>query len=160
MYSAGRHSPWQGKIPEADGSKRASPDPWLRRWRSRVSAGLEPEGGHLVLLVTDLQREVMQGEAKDGPRRRVAGSAVRYWYVAVPPHEHRRCVDEVIRQLRRRAEAVLFLVEGCSAALSVLEIFFFLYIFLAGYSVSATSLRMSPIYDFLGMSRFEPRVLP
>jgi hypothetical protein len=35
----------------------------------------------------------------------------------------------------------------------------FLYIFLAGKSVLATSLLMSPIYDFWGMSEFELRVL-
>jgi hypothetical protein len=32
-----------GKIPEADGSVRAAPDPGLRRRRSGVGAGLEPE---------------------------------------------------------------------------------------------------------------------
>jgi len=41
--------------------------------------------------------------------------------VAVPPDEHRRCAGQVIGQLRRQAAVVLCLVEGCSAALSVLE---------------------------------------
>jgi hypothetical protein len=31
-------------------------------------------------------------------------------YVAVSPHEHCRCAGEVVRQLRRRAAAVLCLV--------------------------------------------------
>jgi hypothetical protein len=101
MYPAGRRGPWQ-KILEADGGGRAAPDPGLCRWRGRVGAGFEPEGGHLVLLVADAQREVMQGAAKDGVGA-VIGRLERR-YVAVPPHEHRWCVGEVIRQLQRRSE--------------------------------------------------------
>jgi hypothetical protein len=66
MYPAGRCGPWRGKVPEVDGSGRAAPDPGLRGRRCRVSAGLETEGGHLVLPVADAQREVVQGAAKDG----------------------------------------------------------------------------------------------
>ncbi len=66
VYPVGCHGPWWGKIPEADGGGRAAPDPGLRRRRIRVRAGLESEGGHLVLLVADAQREVVQGAANDG----------------------------------------------------------------------------------------------
>ncbi len=95
MYPAGRRGPWQGNFPEVDSGGQAAPDPGLRRWHGRVGAGFEPEGGHLVLLVADAQREVMQGAAKDG-----VGAVVEWLerrYVAVPPHEHRRCAGEVIR---------------------------------------------------------------
>ncbi len=68
---------------DADG--RAAPYPGLRGWCGRVRAGFEPEGRHLVLLVTDAQREVMQGEVKDG-----VGAVIERWHVAIPPHEHRR----------------------------------------------------------------------
>jgi hypothetical protein len=66
MYPTGRRGPRRGKIPKADGGGRAATDPGLRRWRGRLGAGFEPEGGHLVLLVANAQREVMQGAAKDG----------------------------------------------------------------------------------------------
>jgi hypothetical protein len=66
MYTAGRRGSWRGKIPEADGGGRAAPDPGLRGLCCRVGAGLESEGGHLVLPVADAQHEVMQGAAKDG----------------------------------------------------------------------------------------------
>ncbi len=102
MYPAARHGPWR-KIPETDGGGQAAPDPGLQRWRGRVGAVFEPEGGHLVLLVADAQREVMQGAAKDGVGA-VIGRLERQ-YVAVPPHEHRRCAVEVIRQLRWRSES-------------------------------------------------------
>ncbi len=108
-----------GKIPEADGSGWAAPDPWLRGWRCRVGAGFESEGGDLVLLVANAQREGMQGAAKDGIGAIVKRLERRF--VAVPPHEHRQCAGEVIKKLRRRAATVLCLVEVCSAALSVLE---------------------------------------
>ncbi len=42
--------PLVGKIPEADGGGWAAPDPGLRRRRCRIGAGLESDGGHLVLL--------------------------------------------------------------------------------------------------------------
>jgi hypothetical protein len=89
----------RGKIPEAYGRGRAAPDPGLRRWRFRVGAGFESEGGCLVLLVADAQRKVMQGAANDG-----VGAVIQWLeqrYVAIPPHEHHRCVGEVIGQLRR-----------------------------------------------------------
>ncbi len=72
-----------------------------------------------VLLVANAQLEVMQGAANDD-----VGAVIKRLerrYVAVTPHEHRRCVGEVVGQLRRRAAAVLCLVEVCAAALSVLE---------------------------------------
>jgi hypothetical protein len=88
--------------------------PWTlgcTRRRCGVGAGLESEGGHLVLLVADVQRELLQGAANDSvwtvvhrPERR---------YVSVPPHEHHRCAGEVVGQLRRRAAAVLCLVAVC-----------------------------------------------
>jgi hypothetical protein len=62
---------------------------------------------------------VMQGAVKDSVGAVVERLERRC--VAVPPHKHHRCVGEVIRQLRRRAAAVLFTVEGGSVALSVLE---------------------------------------
>ncbi len=69
MYPVCRRSSWPGKILEADTGGQASSDPGLRRWRGRVSAGLEPEGGHLVFLVVErLERRC----------------------VAVPPNKHRR----------------------------------------------------------------------
>ncbi len=99
MYPAGRCGPWREKIPEADGGGQAAPDPGLRRRCSGVGAGFEPEDGHLVLLFTDTQREMMQGAAKDG-----VGAIVEWlkrWYVAVPPHVNRRCAGEVVGQAQR-----------------------------------------------------------
>ncbi len=58
--------PWRGKVPEAHGGGQAAPDPGLRGRRCKVGAGLESEGGHLVLPVGDAQREVVQGAAKNG----------------------------------------------------------------------------------------------
>ncbi len=80
----------RGKIPQADGGRRAAPDPGLRRWHSGVGAGFEPEGGHLVLIVADVQHEMVQGAAKDGIGAIV--EQLKRRCVAVPPHEHRRCV--------------------------------------------------------------------
>jgi hypothetical protein len=87
MYPAGRRGPWRGKIREVDSSGRAAPDPGLRRRRCRDGAGLESEGRHLVLLVVDAQREVVQGASND-----CLGAIVQQLerrYVAVLPHEHR-----------------------------------------------------------------------
>ncbi len=119
VYPVDRHSPWWGKIPEADGGKQAAPDPGLRRRRCGVGAGLESEGGHLVLLVADAQHEVVQGAENDSVWAVV--HLLERRYVSVPPHEHRRCAGEIVGQLRRRAAAVLCLVAVCSAALSDLE---------------------------------------
>jgi hypothetical protein len=77
-----------------------TPDPGLHRRRCKVGAGFESEGGHLVLLVADVQREVMQGAANDGVGAIV--QRLERQYVVVPPHEHRRCAGEVIGQLRRQ----------------------------------------------------------
>jgi hypothetical protein len=110
-----------GKIPEADGGGRAALDPGLRRKRCRVGARLESEGKHLVLLVANVQREVMQGAANDG-----VGAVVKQLerrYVAVPPP------NTVGVRARSSGSCggscwvavVLCLVEVCSAALSVLE---------------------------------------
>ncbi len=89
------------------GSRRrraGAPDPWLHGRHSRVGAGLESEGRHLVLLVADAQREVMQGATNDG-----VGAVIKQlerWYMAVPPHKHCHCAGEVIRQLQRRRYCV------------------------------------------------------
>jgi hypothetical protein len=117
VYPVSRHGPGGQEISEADGRGRAAPDPGKRGWRCRIGAGLESEGRHLVHLVVDAQREVVQGAANDG-----VGAVVQRlerWYVPFPPHEHRRCEGEVVGKLR--AAAVLCLVAECSAALSVLE---------------------------------------
>ncbi len=93
----GPPQPLAGENP-GSGRRRAVPDPGLRGRRCRVSAGLESEGRHLVLLVTDGQREVMQRAVNDG-----IGAVIKRLerrYMAVPPHEHRRCAGEVIGQLR------------------------------------------------------------
>jgi hypothetical protein len=119
VYPAGRRGPWWGKIPEADGDGRAAPDPGLRRRCCGVGAGLESEGGHLVLLVADAQSKVVQGAANDSVWAVVHRLERRY--VSVPPHEHSRCAGDIVGQLRRRAAVVLCLVAVCSAALSVLE---------------------------------------
>jgi hypothetical protein len=92
---ASSRSPWRAKIPEADGGRRAASDPGLRRRRSGVGAGFEPEGGHLVLLVADAQSEMVQGGAKDG-----VGAIVER---LKPPHKHRRCAGQVVGQLRRQS---------------------------------------------------------
>jgi len=67
----GRNVPGRLPLPlagENPGSRRqwAAPDPGLHRWCGRFGAGFELEGGHLVLLVANAQREVMQGAAKGG----------------------------------------------------------------------------------------------
>jgi hypothetical protein len=90
-----------GKILEADGGGRAAPDPGLHGRRCGVGAGLESEGGHLVLLVADAQREVVQGAAKDGVGAVVQRLERRY--VSVMPHKHHRSAGEVGRQLPRRS---------------------------------------------------------
>ncbi len=119
MYPAGRRGAWWGKIPKADDGGWAAPDPGLRRRRGGVSAGFESEGGHLVLLVANAQREMMHEAAKDGIGAVV--ERLKRRYVAFLPHEHSRCMGQVVGQLQRRAAAVLCLVEGCLPALSVLE---------------------------------------
>ena len=88
MYPAGHCGSWREKISEADGGGRATPDPGLRGRRSGVGEGFEPEGGHLVLLVADAQREVVQGAVKNGVGAVIKG--LKWRYVAVPPHEHCR----------------------------------------------------------------------
>ncbi len=101
VYPAGHRGHWRGKIPEADGGGRAAPDPGLRGRRCRVGAGLESEGGHLVLPVADAQREVVQGTVKDG-----VGAVIQRlerWYMSVPPYKHRRNAGEVCGQLWRRS---------------------------------------------------------
>jgi hypothetical protein len=100
LVAAGRSVPGgpPQKILEADGGGQAAPDPGYRGWRCKISAGLESEGRHLVLLVTDAQREVVQGAANDS-----VGTAVQQLkqrYMAVQPHEHCRCADQVVGKLR------------------------------------------------------------
>jgi hypothetical protein len=58
--------PWCPAGGKAGGSGRATPGPGLRMRRCGVSAGLQPESVHLVLLVTNAQSEMVQGSAKDG----------------------------------------------------------------------------------------------
>ncbi len=65
-----------------------------------VRAWFESEGGNLVHLVADAQREVVKGAANDGVGAVVQRLERRY--VAVLPHEHCRCAGEVVGQLRRR----------------------------------------------------------
>ncbi len=100
VYPVSGRGPWRGKIPEADGGGRAALDPSKRGHRCRISAGLETEGRNLVLLVADAQREVVQGAANDGIGAIIQQLERRY--VAVPPHEHRQCTGEIIRQQRQR----------------------------------------------------------
>ncbi len=119
VYPAGCHGPRQWEIAEADSRGRAAPDPGQRGRRCRIRAGLESEGRHLILLVADAQREVVQGAANDGVGAIV--QQLEWRYVAIPPHEYCRCVGEVIGKLRRRPVAMLCLVAECSAVLSVLE---------------------------------------
>ncbi len=99
VYPAGHRGHWRGKITEADGGGRAAPDPGLRGRRCRVGAGLEPEGGHLVLPVADEQREVVQGTVKDGVGAVIQRLERRY--MSVPPYKHLRNAGEVGGQLRR-----------------------------------------------------------
>ncbi len=100
VYLAGHRGPRRQEISEADGGGRAAPDPRKRRRRCTIGAGLESEDRHLVLLVADAQRELVQGAANDGVGAIVQRLERRY--VAVPPHEHCRCAGEVIGKLRRR----------------------------------------------------------
>ncbi len=100
MYPAGRSGPWRGEIPEADCHGLEAPVTGLRRRCSGDGAGFEPEDGHLVLLVADAQREVVQGASKDG-----VGAVVEWLkqrYVALPPYEHHQCAGQVVRQLQQR----------------------------------------------------------
>ncbi len=100
VYPAGRSGPRRQEIPEADGGGRAAPDHGYRGRPYRIRAGFESEGRHLVHLVADPQRELVQGAAND-----CVGAVVQRLerrYVAVPPHEHCRCAGEVVGQLRRR----------------------------------------------------------
>ncbi len=100
MHPAGRHDPGRREIPEADGRVRAASDPGKCGRRCKIRAGLESGGRHFVHLVTNAQREVVQGAANDGVGAVVQRLERRY--VPVPPHEHRRCAGEVFGKLRRR----------------------------------------------------------
>jgi hypothetical protein len=53
--------PASQKILKVDCGVRAAHGPGLRRRRCGVGAGLQPKGGHLVLLVADAQGEMVQG---------------------------------------------------------------------------------------------------
>jgi hypothetical protein len=104
LAAVGRSAPGGAPLSQAgenpgSGLRRAgSPRPWAAKAALWVGAGFESEGRHLVLLIADAQREVMQGVANDGIGA-VTGAAVR----AVPPHKHRGCAGEVIRQLQQSA---------------------------------------------------------
>jgi hypothetical protein len=92
-----------GGNPRSGRKQAGAPDPGLHGRCCRVGAGLESEGRHLVLLVANAQREVMQGAANNG-----VGAVIKQLerrYMAVPPHKHRQCVGEVIRQLQWRPAA-------------------------------------------------------
>jgi hypothetical protein len=65
MYPACHRGARWGKIPEADGG-RTAPGPGLRGWCCGVTAGLQPKCRQLVLFVTNLQGEVVQGAPQDG----------------------------------------------------------------------------------------------
>ncbi len=97
MYTAGRHSP-----PAAGSVRRRAggPEPWAAPAALQDPCWFESEGGHLVHLVADAQREVVEGAAVDGVGTVLQRLERRY--VAVPPHEHHRCTGEVIGQPRRR----------------------------------------------------------
>ena len=100
VYPAGCRSSRRREVPEAYGGGRAAPNPGQRRRRCRIRAWLESEGRHLVHLVADAQREVVEGAADDG-----VGTVVQRLerlHVAVPPHEHHRCAGEVVGQPRQR----------------------------------------------------------
>jgi hypothetical protein len=76
--------------------RRAAPNPGQRQGRCRIRAWFESECRHLVHLVADAQREVVD----DG-----VGTVVQRLerqHVAVPPHEHHRCAGEVVGQPGRR----------------------------------------------------------
>jgi hypothetical protein len=88
------------KILEADGGGRAAPDPGYRGRRCRIGAGLEWEGRHLVLLVAKAQREVVPGAANDSVGTVV--QRLKRRYMAIQPHEHCQCANEVVGKLRRR----------------------------------------------------------
>ncbi len=92
--------------------RAGGPEPWAAPQRCRVRAWFESEGRPLVHLVADAQREVVKGAADNSVGTVVQGLERRY--VAVPPHEHCRCVGG-------RVAAVLCLVAVCLAALNVLE---------------------------------------
>ncbi len=98
MYPAGRRGPRRQEVPEAYGGGRAAPNPGQRGRRCRIRAWFESEGGNLVHLVADAQREIVKGAADDV----AIVQRLERRYVAVPPHEHRRCAGEVVRQPRRR----------------------------------------------------------
>jgi hypothetical protein len=93
--------PLAGENPGSRRKGRAAPDPGLRRRRCRVNAGLESEGGPLVLLVADAQREVVQRAAKDCVWAVVQRLERRY--MSVPPHKHCQSAGEVVGQLRQRS---------------------------------------------------------
>ncbi len=88
------------KILEADDGGQAAPDPGYCGRHCRIGAGLESEGRHLVLLVADEQCEVVQGAGNDSVGTVVKRLEQRY--MAVQPHKHCRCADEVIGKLRRQ----------------------------------------------------------
>jgi hypothetical protein len=107
VYPAGRHGVQRGKIPTADSSGRATPGPGLRRRHCGVSAGLQPESVHLVLLVTSAQSEMVQGSAKDG-----VGAVVEWWDMSVPPDEHCQRAGQGVWQLRQRLPGHGFVVSS------------------------------------------------
>jgi hypothetical protein len=102
VYPAGRLGTRRVKIREADGSRWVAPGPRLHRQCGWVIAGFQPEGGNLVLPVADVQGEVVQGVVKDGIGAFVA-----------------QAMSSDIFGGSWWAAALLCLVEGCSAALSV-----------------------------------------
>jgi hypothetical protein len=66
VYPAGRCNARQRKTPESRRRRAGGPEPWAAQGRSGVRAGFEPEGGYLVLPVTNAQHEGVQGAVKDG----------------------------------------------------------------------------------------------
>ena len=109
MYQAGCHSSRRREVPEAYGGGRAAPNPGQRGQRCGISAWFE---GHLVHLVADAQREVVEGAAVDGVGTVLQRLERRY--VAITPHEYHRCVGEVVGQSRRRLAGGGSVVSGGS----------------------------------------------
>jgi hypothetical protein len=105
-------APGGGKSLEAYGGGRAAPNPGQRRRRCRIHAWFESEGRHLVHLVADAQREVVEGAAVDGVGTVLQRLERRY--VAITPHEYHRCVGEVVGQSRRRLAGGGSVVSGGS----------------------------------------------
>jgi hypothetical protein len=86
------HSALVGENPGSRRRRAGGPGPRAAPAALEVGAGLESEGRHLVLLVTDEQCEVVQGAANDGVGAVIERLERRY--MALPPYKHRRCTGK------------------------------------------------------------------